>query len=236
MHRQLEWGFLPGGQQGRRRARQAAHTRGAGLCSGTPSLSPGLWSALPQCSGLGGRQCPTTLAAPTLSQLSNSCPVVSVGGQPESRNHPRYFNRENLTQGIGETGVGGLKRQKWDTWVTERSYQLEAVHPLGPRKRLGLLKGRRLAEEGPSELGARPRRRGRGWPGAGCVGRRQRLERRITGVTLTRQSKSHGGKGAWDPPAGGQSCEDKGAGKRCCRPYTATPPSPPKASLPFLPS
>lgn len=64
-------------------------------------------------------------------------------------------------QGIGGTGVGGLKRQKWDSWVTERSYQLEAVHPpLGPRKRLGLLKGRRLTEEGPLELGARPWRRG----------------------------------------------------------------------------
>lgn len=196
-------------------------------------MSPGLWSALPQCSGLGDRQCPTTLAAPTLSQLSNSCPVVSVGGQPESRNHPRYFSRENLMQGIGGTGVGGPKRQKWDSWVTETSYQLEAVHPLGPRKRLGLLKGRRLTEEGPSELGARPWRRGRGWSGAGRVGRKQQLERRIAAHETKQISWRQRGVGSscWGTELRGQRGRKKLLSPIHCHPYLTLQGQPPLPAL-----
>ena len=55
----LEWGFLPGGQQGRQRAGQAAHTRGAGLCSGTtPILEPRALVCPPSVLWVGGSAVP----------------------------------------------------------------------------------------------------------------------------------------------------------------------------------
>lgn len=160
---------------------------------------------------------PTSLDAPMSSQLwAAACSVILVGGQPERRNHTtRGISTENLTQGTGDTGVEGLKRRKEDTRVAERSRLRGALHTPGPRKRSGLLNGRGLADEGPTELGARSRRSWGGWAGAGSVGRRRKQESGVTGATLMRQSRSLGGKGARDLPARRQSFGDRHR-KRCC--------------------
>lgn len=82
IRRQLAWGLLPRGQQ---------RPGGAGLSWGPHSQAKGPQSALPQSSGwLGNQQavppCPWMLPR-RHSCGAAACCVVSVGGQPERRNH-----------------------------------------------------------------------------------------------------------------------------------------------------
>lgn len=108
----LEWGSGPRRQRGSR-GPGGQHAQGPAGARGPwgPRLHPGLQLALPWHFEEVTWQCPVSLAAPALSQLLNSCLfcAVSVRGQPKTRNHMRYFNREDLIQRIGETGVGGLE-------------------------------------------------------------------------------------------------------------------------------
>lgn len=69
------------------------------------------------------------------------------------------------------------------------------MHPPRPGTRLGLLEARRPAEEGPTELGARPRRRGCSWAGARSVGRTQKLEGGLTGQCSWAKANLVGVKG-----------------------------------------
>lgn len=222
--RQLPWGFLPRGQQ---------RPGGAGLSWG-PLLELGgsvgppseLWVV-----GEPAGSAPTSLDAPMSSQLwAAACSVIFVGGQPERRNHTtRGISTENLTQGTGDTGVEGLKRRKEDTRVAERSRLRGALHTPGPRKRSGLLNGRGLADEGPTELGARSRRSGlvQGWCRE-CGEKTEAGERSHWGDTHETKQIS------WRQRGAGSSCQETelwGQAQEkvlslCMPPYPA-PPHPP---------
>ena len=142
-------------------------------------------------------------------------------------------------QGIGETGVGGLKRQKRDTWVTERSYQLEAVHPPGAKEEVGAAERQKLDRGGTLGAGSQASEEGArlAWCWT-CGEKTEAGERNHWGATHETKQIS------WWQRGVGSSCwgtelRGQGAVKRCCRPYTATPTSPSKASqasLPFPPS
>lgn len=92
--------------------------RGAG--PGTPATHPVLPAALLWRSGWGpgGARVP---GCPRVATAVEQLPVLCHLSQgPERKNRVRYFNKENLMQGIGGTGAGGLKKQREDTQVTER--------------------------------------------------------------------------------------------------------------------
>lgn len=120
------------------------HTGGGRSGLGTPPSSPGLPSALP-----------TSLAAPmVLSQLSNSCLFCYLSWGPARKEKPQeVFRQRGFNTGPWRNRCWRTERAKGDTQDPERS-------PPESRKRLGLLEGGSLAEQGPMELGDRPRRRG----------------------------------------------------------------------------
>ena len=66
----------------------------------------------------------------------------------------RDLNRENLIQGIGDTGVGGLKRREEDTWVIERSRLREALHTPGAKEEVGAAEWQRLGRWGAHRAGS----------------------------------------------------------------------------------
>lgn len=119
-----------------------------------------------------------------------ACSVISVGGQPGKRNHRRYFGREDLIQGLGETGAGGLKGQK-GTHRTQRD------RPRSPGRGWGCWKVEAWQSRGPWSWEPDLGEGGEAGLVPGC-GERESLV----------QSESHGAEGwgvfLW------RQCRDKG--------------------------